>query len=135
MEKIKEQHGLVQAHAESGWADPMAARVGTKLFRDGHRKGFWDGTKHTLLHLSEFAEHVDWRPLAGFVGGRLFARWLRVGDLVEVSGIEGHIESHKIIASSVVLFTVRTASGRRVDCTRALRDEVRVLSYAVEVAA
>lgn len=135
MERIKEQHGLVQARAESAWADPIAARVGTKLFRDGHRKGFWDGTRHTLLHLSEFAEHVDWRPLAGFNSMRLFARWLRVGDLVEVSGIEGRIESHKIVGGSTVLFAVRTATGRRVDCTRGLRDEVRVLSYAADVAA
>lgn len=134
MEKIKEQHGLVQARAESAWADPMAARVGTKLFRDGHRKGFWDGTKHTLLHLSEFAEHVDWRPLAGLTGGRIFARWLRVGDVVAVSGIEGVVESHKIVAQTAVLFVVRTSAGRRVECSRNVREEVRVLSYGAVAA-
>lgn len=129
MERIKEQHGLAQAGAESALADPMAARVGTKLLRQGHRVGFWDGTRHTLLHLTEFAEHVDWRPLAGFAAGRVFAQWLRPGDVVVVTGVEGVVESHKIVAQTAVLFTVRKADGRRVQCSRNARDEVRVLQF------
>lgn len=131
LERLKAEHGLAQARKESERADPLAARVGTKLFRDGHRKGFWDGVEHVLAHLDEF---VDWRTLAGFPAGRVFAQWLRVGDTILVSGVEGVVETHKIVAQTVVLFTVRTAAGRRVECTRGIRDEVRVLAYRAAAA-
>lgn len=58
MARIKEVHGLAQAAKESQHADPLAARVGTKLFRDGHRKGFWDGVEYALTHREVLAEMV-----------------------------------------------------------------------------
>lgn len=129
MERIKEQHGLVQARAESAHADPMAAGVGTKLFRDGHRKGFWDGTQHTLLHLPSFAEYFDWRVFAGFTNGMVFARWLRNGDVVRLGHMEGSVEEFtEVPREGAVRFTVRTETGRAVKCTRPANTVIRVLS-------
>jgi len=129
MGPIKEKHGLAQARRESERADPMAARVGTKLFRDGHRKGFWDGAQYVLENLAAFADVIDWRILAGMNQGYLPARWLRPGDRVIVAEVEGVVVDREVReAFHTVHFTVRTDRGAQIVFERSTEFLVRVLT-------
>lgn len=129
MGPIKEKHGLAQARRESERADPMAARVGTKLFRDGHRKGFWDGAQYVLENLAAFADVIDWRILAGMNQGYLPARWLRLGDRVVVADVEGLVITKAgRLPETVIHFTVRTDAGAQVVFERTPDFLVRVLA-------
>ena len=129
MERIKEKHGLVQARAESALADPMAARVGTKLLRQGHRVGFWNGAQYVLENLAAFADVIDWRILAGMNQGYLPARWLRPGDRVIVAEVEGVVVDREVReAVKTVHFTIRTDRGAQIVFERSTEYLVRVLT-------
>lgn len=129
MGPIKEKHGLAQARRESERADPMAARVGTKLFRDGHRKGFWDGAQYVLENLAAFADVIDWRILAGMNQGYLPARWLRPGDRVVVAEVEGVVVDREVReALRTVHFTIRTDRGAQIVFERSTEFLIRVLT-------
>ncbi|RLK47648.1 hypothetical protein [Microbacterium telephonicum] len=47
--QIREDHGLAQANAETVAVRAMAERYGTVSYRQGHRRGWWDGIAW-LLH-------------------------------------------------------------------------------------
>ena len=129
MASVKEKHGLAQARRESERADPMAARVGTKLFRDGHRKGFWDGVQHVLDNLASFADVIDWRILAGMSQGYLPARWLRPGDRVVVAEVGGIVTEREVReAVKTVHFAIRTDRGAQIVFERSTEFLVRVLT-------
>lgn len=129
MTTIREVHGLAQAAKESQRVETLENRVGTVLYKQGHRSGFWDGAEHVLTHLPEFAEYFDWRVFAGFTNGSLFARWLRAGDFVRVGLLEGTVlQVTPLPREGAVRFIVRTESGRTVECTRPANTEIRVLS-------
>lgn len=40
--KLREQHGLVQAQAESRAVEAIQNRFGNVSYKQGHRRGFWD---------------------------------------------------------------------------------------------
>jgi hypothetical protein len=74
-------------------------------------------------------KHVDWRLLAGIVPGHVSARYLRVGDRVAVSDIEGCVLSVDPVFGGA-RFVVRTDEGAKVTFER--RHE-RVMVLAVKV--
>lgn len=49
LDRIRTDHGLVQAAHETAAVEAMQGRYGTVSYRQGHRRGFWDGVMW-LLH-------------------------------------------------------------------------------------
>jgi hypothetical protein len=52
IERIKQEHGLAQARAETAAAGGIGQRVGTVSFKQGHRSGFWRGVEYALINLA-----------------------------------------------------------------------------------
>lgn len=74
-------------------------------------------------------KHVDWRILAGIVPGYISAWFLRVGDRVAVSDIEGCVLSVLPVFGGA-RFVVRTDDGAKVTFERR-HERVRVLAVKV----
>lgn len=53
MARIREKHGLSQAAAEQVAVKGIGNRYGTVSYRQGHRRGFWDGVRYALEHAGE----------------------------------------------------------------------------------
>jgi hypothetical protein len=53
MTKVREEHGLAQAHAETHAVAAIANRYSTESYRQGHRRGFWDGVEFALGNLAQ----------------------------------------------------------------------------------
>jgi hypothetical protein len=68
----------------------------------------------------------DWRVVAGFVPGRIAARFLRGGDRVELAGVEGVVVSGQIYGDDAH-FTLRTDAGGEIAFARPEETQVRVL--------
>jgi hypothetical protein len=53
MAKVREEHGLAQAHAETRAVAAIANRFGTVSYKQGHKRGFWDGVQFALENLAQ----------------------------------------------------------------------------------
>lgn len=52
MANIREEHAMVQAEAESRAVEAIAGRYGTVSYKQGHRRGFWDGVQFAHENLA-----------------------------------------------------------------------------------
>ncbi len=129
MGPIQGEARLAQARRESERADPMAARVGTKLFRDGTGRASGDGAQYVPREPRRVRRCHRLATPRRHESGYLPARWLRPGDRVVVAEIEGVVVDREVReAFQTVHFTVRTDRGAQIVFERSTEFLVRVLT-------
>ena len=53
MARLQEEHGLAQAQAETKAVEPIQNKFGMTSYKQGHRRGFWDGVQFALENLRD----------------------------------------------------------------------------------
>jgi hypothetical protein len=106
-------------------AQPVNFGDDTATQRTAEADAFRAGARWALAH-------SDWRVVAGFVPGRIVARYLRPGDRVEIAGVEGVIVGGQVRRDDVHL-SVRTDAGGEIVFERAEDFEVQVLGVGEKV--
>lgn len=87
LSQVREDHGMVQAHAETVAAERIQGRYGDVSFRQGHRAGWWDAWQRIVA--PQAVRDLMWPARA--VG--VFADLLLVGVLREVRSCDLAIQS------------------------------------------